>query len=96
MLTWHYYVECGSSPPPGAQSRFERWSLVFFTRPGNSVPLTALEDESAMISAAMSKLSPAERAKFRTGSTAKEWFARRIRNQRVNNRTVCAGHCVID
>ena len=29
-------------PPLGGQSEYERWSLVYFTRPGNSVLLNPL------------------------------------------------------
>jgi len=69
--------------PPGAQSRFDRWSLVYFTRPGNSVMLRALVDESPMIADAVAK-TPEKN--FETGSTSYDWFTRRIKNQRINNR----------
>ncbi|KDR86135.1 hypothetical protein GALMADRAFT_205313 [Galerina marginata CBS 339.88] len=71
-------------PPPGAQAGQERWSLVFFIRPGNSVVLRALAEDSAMIADAV-RASP-DSSKFDTGSTALDWFSRRIRNQRINNR----------
>ncbi|EIN05629.1 Clavaminate synthase-like protein [Punctularia strigosozonata HHB-11173 SS5] len=74
-------------PPPGEQSKFERWSLVFFTRPGNSVPLRALEAESALIAEAVEKADDSE--KYRGTWTSSDWFARRIKNQRLRNRTVC-------
>ncbi|KDQ63014.1 hypothetical protein JAAARDRAFT_146912 [Jaapia argillacea MUCL 33604] len=70
-------------PPPGNQSPYERWSLVFFTRPGNSCQLDALSAESKMIADALAK-GPTN--KYQTGSTAAEWFARRIKNQRIKNR----------
>lgn len=70
-------------PPPGDQSAYERWSLVFFTRPGNSKVLRALVESSPTIAAAVT--SKPEK-NFETGSTAKEWFARRIKYQRVANR----------
>jgi len=70
-------------PPPGVQSNLERWSIVFFTRPGNSVVLRALVDESQMIDHAV---AGTPEKKFETGSTALDWFSRRIRNQRINNR----------
>lgn len=73
------------SPPPGPQSNLERWSIVFFTRPGNSVVLRALVDESTMIDDAV---AGTPEKKFETGSTALDWFSRRIRNQRINNRKV--------
>ena len=74
-----------SSTPPGAQANYERWSLVFFTRPGNSVMLHALTDQSSMIADAVEK---APENKFNTGSTSLEWFSRRIKNQRIANRKV--------
>ncbi|KAL5495796.1 hypothetical protein ACEPAI_1260 [Sanghuangporus weigelae] len=74
-------------PPPGAQAAYPRWSLVFFTRPGNSIHLSALTDTSELINAAVSRLSPEARAKYEPNTTASEWFARRIRNQRIRNRT---------
>jgi len=70
-------------PPPGYQRSLDRWSLVYFTRPGNSVILRALKEHSQMIAEAVAR-QPAKF--FETGSTAHEWFARRIKNQRVNNR----------
>ncbi|KAI0323041.1 Clavaminate synthase-like protein [Amylostereum chailletii] len=66
--------------PPKAQAACERWSLVFFTRPGNDVPLEPLSAQSAMIAGAASK------GKYDTQSTAGEWFSRRVKNQRINNR----------
>ena len=36
-------------PPPGEQSKYERWSLVYFTRPGNSVLLKPLVEKSPII-----------------------------------------------
>lgn len=72
-------------PPPGIQAEHERWSLVFFTRPGNSKILRALVEDSPLIAAAVQK-HPEQN--FNTGSTAKEWFARRVKYQRINNRKV--------
>jgi len=74
-------------PPPGAQASFERWSQVFFTRPGNSVVLRPLSEESAVIDEAVSKLTEQQRAALNTGATSYDWFSRRIRNQRIKNRT---------
>lgn len=74
------------STPPGEQAKHERWSLVFFTRPGNSVVLRALTEDSPMIAAAVQKAG--DPAKYETGATSLEWFSRRIKNQRINNRTV--------
>lgn len=73
------------SPPPGAQSAYERWSIVFFTRPGNSKVLRALVEHSPTIAAAV---AATPEKSFETGVTAKEWFARRIKYQRIANRTV--------
>ncbi|KAF8890133.1 hypothetical protein BD779DRAFT_1518485 [Infundibulicybe gibba] len=70
-------------PPPGAQAYHERWSLVFFSRPGDNVKLHALTDASPMIAEAVNQ-HPEKN--FNPDSTASEWFARRIRNQRINNR----------
>lgn len=75
------------SAPPGVQAEHERWSLVFFTRPGNSQVLRALIESSHVIAEAV-KNQPDKN--FVTGSTAMEWFARRIKYQRINNRTVSA------
>jgi isopenicillin N synthase-like dioxygenase len=73
-------------PPPGAQAGFERWSQVFFTRPGNSVVLRPLSDESPLIAEAVGKLTEERRAALNPGVTAHDWFARRIKNQRIKNR----------
>ncbi|KAH9054150.1 Clavaminate synthase-like protein [Lactarius vividus] len=69
--------------PSKAQASFDRWSLVFFTRPGKSVPLAPLTKESTMIAEAAAR---APEGQYATGSTAGEWFRRRIQNQRINNR----------
>ncbi|KAJ7130713.1 hypothetical protein C8R46DRAFT_1168777 [Mycena filopes] len=71
-------------PPPGEQSRFERWSLVYFTRPGNSIELRALVEDSPLIAEAVAR---APDRVFETGCTALEWFTRRMKNHRLNNRT---------
>ncbi|KAG6380554.1 hypothetical protein JVT61DRAFT_4913 [Boletus reticuloceps] len=70
-------------PPPGIQAEYERWSLVFFTRPGNSKVLRALVDDSPLIADAVQKRPDQN---FDTGSTAAEWFARRVKYQRIKNR----------
>ena len=74
-----------NSPPPGIQSQHERWSLVYFTRPGDSAILRPLSEQSAMIAEAAKK--NADKG-YETGSTSLEWFSRRVRNQRMKNRTV--------
>ena len=73
-------------PPPGEQSKYERWSLVYFTRPGDSVLLNALVDESPAIAGAVAR-RPGKN--FKTGTTSYEWFSRRIKYQRIKNRKVC-------
>ncbi|KAG2358711.1 hypothetical protein BDR07DRAFT_1294142 [Suillus spraguei] len=70
--------------PLGVQAEYERWSLVFFTRPGNSEVLRALVESSHIIAEAVKKRPDKS---FETGSTAVEWLARRIKNQRIRNRT---------
>lgn len=74
-----------NSPPPGAQASLERWSQVYFTRPGNSAVLRALADESPLIAEAVKNEADKN---FDTGVTAYEWFNRRIKNQRIKNRKV--------
>ncbi|KAH9065124.1 Clavaminate synthase-like protein [Lactarius deliciosus] len=69
-------------PPPRAQAPFDRWSLVFFTRPGNSVSLAPLTKESTLIAEAAAR---APEGRYATGSTAGEWFRRRVRNRRIKN-----------
>lgn len=76
-------------PPPGAQTGLERWSLVFFMRPGNNVRLRALVDESDSIKKTIEKMSLDERAMYEPESTAGEWHARRVRNRRLANRKAC-------
>ncbi|KAF9254646.1 Clavaminate synthase-like protein [Marasmius fiardii PR-910] len=71
--------------PPGSQANYERWSQVFFTRPGNSVVLEPLSSLSSMIVDAVEKNT--EKNLETDGATSQEWFARRIKNQRIKNRT---------
>lgn len=75
-------------PPPGEQALFPRWSLVFFIRPGNDIKLRALVDESGLIKSTVENKAPEERQKYDPDATASEWFARRVKNQRLKNRTV--------
>ncbi|KAF7430927.1 hypothetical protein PC9H_006642 [Pleurotus ostreatus] len=70
-------------PPPGAQKHRERWSLVYFTRPGDSVNLHALVEESPLIADYVAKHPEGI---HETGATSLEWFTRRIKNQRISNR----------
>ncbi|TFK80130.1 Clavaminate synthase-like protein, partial [Polyporus arcularius HHB13444] len=69
-------------PPPKDQARHERWSLVYFTRPNDSVILRAQSEKSGDIAAAV---ADAPAGKFDTGVTAQEWIARRFRSQRAAN-----------
>lgn len=86
LLTISTFVHVAfSRPPPLSQAGIERFSLVYFTRPGNSVILRALVDESPLIAEAVSR---GPEKNYETGSTALEWFSRRIKNQRIKNRKV--------
>ncbi|KAI0090369.1 hypothetical protein BDY19DRAFT_939884 [Irpex rosettiformis] len=71
--------------PPREQGNYERWSLVFFSRPQYDAELHALTEESQIIADAVAR-SP-DPSKFSTGQTAGAWFKRRIKNQRIANRT---------
>ena len=56
--------------------------------------LRPLSDESSIIAEAIAKL-PED--KYNTGSTSLDWFTRRIKNQRIKNRTVsCRGRSEVD
>ena len=74
------------SPAPGAQAAFPRWSLAMFTRPGDSVVLRALTEESAIVADAVKGAH--DSSIFECNQTSKEWFARRIKNQRTRNQKV--------
>ncbi|KII93105.1 hypothetical protein PLICRDRAFT_151562 [Plicaturopsis crispa FD-325 SS-3] len=69
--------------PPGEQGKYNRWSLAFLSRPGDSVPLRALVEDSPIIAEAA---AARPQQNFETGSTAGQWFARRVRNQRLDLR----------
>lgn len=75
-------------PPPGEQRYYERWSLVFFLRPGDGVDLHALTDDSKLVSDAVSRLPEEEQKTFYPNSTAGQWFTRRIKLRRTNNMKV--------
>ncbi|KAJ7190098.1 Clavaminate synthase-like protein [Mycena pura] len=70
--------------PPGLQGAHYRFSLVYFTRPGNSVVLRALTDSSPLIADAAARAPDPK--KYDTGMTSLDWFTRRIKNQRIANR----------
>jgi len=69
--------------PPGEQAAFPRWSLAWLSRPSDPVNLRALVDKSDKVAEAV-KSKPGQ--SFETGSTAGEWFARRVKNARLSNR----------
>ncbi|KAH9054148.1 Clavaminate synthase-like protein [Lactarius vividus] len=69
-------------PPPKAQAPFDRWSLVYFACPRNSVPLAPLTKESTLIAEAAAR---APEGRYVTGSTAGEWYRRRVRNQLIKH-----------
>ncbi|KAI0696905.1 hypothetical protein BC835DRAFT_1271188 [Cytidiella melzeri] len=71
--------------PPKEQGKYERWSLVFFSRPQKDAELRALTEQSKIIADAVA--SSDDPNKFNTGQSAGAWFARRIKNQRIANRT---------
>lgn len=75
-------------PPPGPQSGYDRWSQVYFTRPGDSVMLLPLLDESIIISEAFSELSTERQKSLSPGVTSSEWFTRRQKNYRTKNHKV--------
>ncbi|KAL5485865.1 hypothetical protein ACEPAI_6908 [Sanghuangporus weigelae] len=72
-------------PPPGPQSSYPRWSVVFFTRPGNDVNLRALE-ESPIVRESLSRMSSEQRGKYFPNVTQGQWLARRRNNVALKNR----------
>lgn len=72
-------------PPPGAQRTFVRWCLVFFSRPADNTRLRALADESELVRARFEAMNGEERRRYDPQVTAQEWFARRIRKQKLKN-----------
>ena len=77
--------------PPGEQAFHDRWSLVFFLRPGINEHLYPLTEQSKVVADAISLMTDEEKRKFYPNSTAGEWFSRRIKMQRINNRKVNPG-----
>ncbi|GEM06806.1 oxidoreductase,Oxoglutarate/iron-dependent oxygenase family [Rhodotorula toruloides] len=71
-------------PPPPPQDKDERWSLVYFIRPGFDNPLRPLSDKSDIVKA-HAENDPAMQA-MPKDQTAGSWFRRRIVNQRAANR----------
>ncbi|GEM06813.1 oxidoreductase,Oxoglutarate/iron-dependent oxygenase family [Rhodotorula toruloides] len=71
-------------PPPPPQDKDERWSLVYFIRPGFDNPLRPLSDKSDIVKA-HAENDPAMQA-LPKDATAGDWYKRRIKLQRVANR----------
>ena len=77
-------------PPPKEQGKFERYSVVFFTRAHDNVELRALVEDSPLVADAVEK-TPNGRERFWPGVTARDWLERRVRGQRIKHFTVrCA------
>lgn len=74
------------STPPKEQAAYERWSMVFFTRPGDDIEIRALTELSPIVAEAVANSD--DPTKFSTGQTARDWNHRRVRGQRIKNRTV--------
>ncbi|KAI0783127.1 Clavaminate synthase-like protein [Abortiporus biennis] len=72
-------------PPPGSQSRYERYSICYFTRPNDDAILRALSDKSPLIAEAVRRAPPGQ---FEPGCTSSEWISRRIRNLCLKSRQV--------
>ena len=75
-------------PPPGEQGAHERWSVVFFSRPGFGQDLRALGEESEVVRGAVEGMGGEERKRYEPGATSGEWYTRRMVNLRIKNRTV--------
>jgi isopenicillin N synthase-like dioxygenase len=73
-------------PPPGAQRDHPRYSCVYFGRPEDAVELRSLV-ESPLVAKAVQEKGEAP-ASY---GTAKDWIARRVKNQRKDNYKVRAG-----
>lgn len=65
-----------------------RYSVVFFTRPSDSVVLRALTKESSVIADAAARAPENLRKLFAWGQTSQEWLFRRVRNMRTKNQKV--------
>lgn len=80
-------------PPPGEQGAHERWSVVFFSRPGFGQDLRALGEESEVVRGAVGRMGGEERKRYEPGATSGEWYTRRMVNLRIKNRTVSGFVC---
>ena len=83
MIQRASFVQNVSRTPPGDQANHERWSLVYFSRPYDTVVLDALADESSLIADAVTRAPDPTR--WHTGQTAEAWVARRIKYRRATN-----------
>ncbi|EMD39821.1 hypothetical protein CERSUDRAFT_46315 [Gelatoporia subvermispora B] len=77
-------------PPPGEQNKYERQSLVYFTRPEDDVILRPLVD-SPVIAAAVSKNPEKDWDK---GVTAQDWVSRRTKARKAVNYEVRMYHAL--
>lgn len=72
--------------PPGLQAPLDRWSVVFFTRPGDDVPLDALVNDSDIVKETVEYMDAGGKEKFFPGVNATEWFVRRATGRRIKNK----------
>ncbi|KAH9912919.1 uncharacterized protein BXZ73DRAFT_82094 [Epithele typhae] len=73
-------------PPPGEQlALYERYSLVYSTRPGNSVQMAALADQRAIIGDTVAHIAPNLREIFDLAWTSHEWLTRQMKSMPINN-----------
>jgi len=68
--------------PPGDQGEHERFSIVFFNRPGNSRVLRAFTEDSSLIADAVQRRP---NYNFNPGQTAGEWFAGHVKYLKIKN-----------
>ena len=76
------------SPPPKEQAQYDRYSVVFFTRPNDNVELRALADQNETIAEAVARAPP---GKYTPGVTSEEWQVRRFKARRIANYKVSLG-----
>ncbi|KAF9002938.1 hypothetical protein BDQ17DRAFT_1305887 [Cyathus striatus] len=69
--------------PPGVQSMYERWSLVYFSRPDDNVILNALVEKSEIVANEVTRSSNPN--SFATNSTVAAWIARRVKYRRAQH-----------
>ena len=71
--------------PPGPQVGIERYSLVYFTRPSNSVILSAFIGETPLISKAVSRDTENN---HEIECTTIEWLSTRMKSRKIENMKV--------